>query len=219
MGEQEVGHRLRRRDNVPEPCQRRLERQVAMLEPREPASRHAWRDRGVRAADPRCDLLWHPMQRMERPGAAEPAGDPSEEARPAVVRVDEVGARQLPPQAGTAARIELVAHRHGLGAHSQPAEALGRGVAGAEHVDVDSGRCDARSELSQVRNGAAALDRRDVDDLHPCSASCRCPSAQMAAARPPISQKGRKYCSERNMALTIAIVSEMRKVRTKPSSP
>ena len=80
------------------------------------------------------------------------------------------------------------------------------------HVDVDPGRRDARRELPQVRD--AGRRARSSRRRRPSSAvrlRCRCPSTQIAAARPPISQNGRKYCSERNIALTIAIVSEMRK--------
>ena len=167
VGEQEVGHRLRGRDHVPEPRQRRLERQVAVLEPGEPASRDARRVRGVRAADPRCDLLRHPVQRMEHAGAAEPAGEPPEQpARRSWVWTRSAPAsfrhRPAPPRASSLWPTGTASARTPSARKLSAAASLR-----AEHVDVDSRRGDARSELPQVRNGAAALDRRDVDDLHP----------------------------------------------------
>ena len=199
-----------------------LDGQVAVQEPLLPHARDVWWVGRVVAADLRSDLLGHPVQRVDDPRVPQAAGEPPEEARPAVLRVDEVGSLQAGPERGRAGDVELVRHRHGLRLHAEPAEALGELLAPAQHQHVHALPGDPRRELPQMRDRPAALDRRDVDDPHPGSGAAalrRCPSTQIAPVRPPISQNGRKYCSERNIALTTAIVSEIRNACTKAGSP
>jgi hypothetical protein len=113
--EHEVGHRLRGRDDVAEPRQARLDRQVAVLEPRDPSARDARRVGRVRAADARCDLLGHPVQRMEHAGAAHPSGQAAEQPCATVVRVHQIGVVETSPELAAAAHVELVRHGDGLG--------------------------------------------------------------------------------------------------------
>ena len=74
----EVRHRLRRRDHVTEPRQRRLDPEVALQEPGDPRARDARRVGGFVPSDPRRDLFGHPVERMEHARAAEPAGEAAE---------------------------------------------------------------------------------------------------------------------------------------------
>src|SRR5205823_11570647 len=167
-------------------------------EPGDSSPRDARRIGSILAPDPCGDLLGHAVQGMDDTRASEPAGEAAEEPCAAVVRVDDVGSLHGWPERGGALKVELVLDRDRLRGDVEAAEALGQLLAAAEHADVDALGGDSRDELSQVREGPAALDRRDVDDPHnvACSARRR-PSSQIALASPPRSQKGRKYCSER----------------------
>ena len=111
--------------------QPRLDGQVAVQEPLLPhAGDIGWVGRVV-AADLRRDLLGHPVQRVDDPRVPQAAHEPSEEARPAVLRVDEVGSLQKGPERGRAGHVEFVRHRHGFRLHAEPAEGLGERLAPA----------------------------------------------------------------------------------------
>ena len=192
-----------------------------MQQPFQARPRDSGRNGRLGAADANRDLFRHPVQGMEDARPAQAAADSAEQTGAAVVRVDEVCARQAVRKCMPTAQIELVPDRHRLGVDAQAPEARGHVLARTEHAHVDPLLGHARRELPQVRDRAAALDGRDVCDLHPAgvavpTASASWPRTQMAAASPPISQNGRKYCSERNSELTAAITSEMRSALTKP---
>ena len=107
--EQEVGHRLRRRDHVPEPRQRGLDRQVAVHEPREPRRGDAGRVRRVRAG--------RSSRRSPRASRGAYGGRAPRAAAPPGVRRDRRAGRgcarrrlrrRSGQSAGAAAHVELV---------------------------------------------------------------------------------------------------------------
>ena len=129
-----------------EPGEAGLERQVAVLEPGEPRPRHARRVGCLRPADARCDLLGHPVQRMDDTSPVQPAADAAEEACAPVLGVHEVGLSEPPPERRAAAEVELVPDRSGLRRDVERAEALRDRLARADHLDVHSLGRDPRGE-------------------------------------------------------------------------
>ena len=96
--------------------------------------------------------------------------DPHPQPRAAVMRVDHVGTLREPPDAARARDVGLMADRHDLGFDAAAAEALGQLGVLARHQHRGPLAREPSGQQQGLLDRAAAVDRRDEDDPHACTA-------------------------------------------------
>src|SRR6266511_1178267 len=122
--------------------------------------------RSVRSSQAGEDLVGHAVGGVHRARAAAACLRSNEQAGAAIVRVDDVGLAQMGPDRGGSWEIELVPQGETVHLDTRLAQ-LPRGLPrGAEYLDLHAPRGDARSEVENVRQRAAAWHAHRVDDFH-----------------------------------------------------
>ena len=120
----------------------------------------------IRTTEPGSDLLGESVIGVHDPRSPQPSHRPSQQPRPAVVCVDDVGGTELRKEANRPSEVELAGEGRYSSRDAERLECGGHRAALTDDADVDACRHDVRNERFQVGHRTAALEGRHVHGPH-----------------------------------------------------